>query len=124
MSEKIKNDFINEDELTAAQAEANESTDVYVHKFKKTFEFEDKVFDELTFKWSVLTGADSLAIENELQSLGKVIVTPEFSCEYLIRLAARACNEKIGSDLISALPLRDFNKIRSKARSFLMSAEV
>ena len=42
---KEKN-IINETELAAAQAEVNESTDVYVHKLKKPFEFEDKVFDE------------------------------------------------------------------------------
>ena len=107
-------------ELAAAEKEAKESKDVYVHKFGQPFTFEDKTYEELTFDWGKLTGADSLAIEREMQSLGKVLITPEFSGEYLIRLASKACIQKIGTDALSAMSLRDYNKIRGKARSFLM----
>ncbi len=113
-------DIINPEEFAVAKKEAKESKSVYVHKFAKPFTYAEKTYEELTFEWDKLTGADSLAIEGEIAALGKVVITPEFSGEYLIRLAAKACTEKIGSDVLSAMSLRDYNKIRGKARSFLM----
>ena len=113
-------EIIDAEEFAVAEKEAKESKNVYVHKFDEPFTYEDKTYEELSFEWGKLTGADSLAIEGEIAALGKVVITPEFSGEYLIRLAAKACTEKIGSDVLCAMPLRDYNKIRGKARSFLM----
>ncbi|MBR3767526.1 MAG: phage tail assembly protein [Clostridia bacterium] len=115
-------EVINNDEIIIAEKEAAESTGIYTHNFSKPFTFEGKTYKELSFDFDGLTGADSLAIESELSSLGKVVITPEFSGEYLIRLAVRACSEKVGADVFTAMPLRDYNKIRGKARSFLMNA--
>ena len=122
MSEKNTNveTKVNAEEFAVAQKEATNSTEVYTHKFAKPFEHEDKKFDELTFEWGKLTGKDSLAIENEMSALGIPLIAPEFSGEYLIRVAARACTTEIGSDILEALPLADYNKIRNKARSFLL----
>ena len=121
MSENTnKKDIIDAEEFAVAEKEAALSTDTYVHKLEKPFEFEGKTYEELTFDWGGLTGEDSLAIENEMQSHGRVIITPEFSGHYLSCMAARACTAKVGTDFLSALPLREFNAIRSKARSFLM----
>lgn len=122
MSEKIKNDIINEEELNMAENKAKNSTNEYVHKFEKPFTYEDKTYEELTFDWSKLSGNDYLSIENEMSSIGKVLVTPEFSGEFIVRMAAKACTKKIGSDVLCALPLGDFNKIRGKARSFLINS--
>lgn len=99
---------------------AVEDKNVYIHKFKEPFEYEGKTYEELSFDWGKLTGKDALAIENELSTLGKVFISPEFSAEYLIRMAAKACTEPIGTDVLSALPLREFNSIRSRARAFLL----
>lgn len=112
---------INEKE-TEVKVETEKEAGIYTHRFSKPFTFEEKTYKELSFDFEGLTGADSLSIENELASLGKVVVSPEFSGEYLIRLAVRACQEKIGADVFAAMPLRDYNKIRGKARSFLMNA--
>lgn len=124
MSENKKKDtnFIDPKEFDVAEQEARESTYVYVHKLSKPFTYEDKTYTEFTFEWEKLTGNDSIAIEDEVRALGKVVVSAEFSSEYLVRMAAKACTEAIGADLITALPLRDYNKIRGKARSFLMNA--
>lgn len=111
---------VNAEEFAVAEKEAANSTETYTHTFAKPFEYEGKSYEELTFDWGSLTGEDSLAIENEMSALGKPLIAPEFSGEYLIRMAARACTEKIGSDVMSAMPLADYNKIRNKARSFLL----
>lgn len=112
---------IDNEEFAVAEKEAAATNlSAYVHKFATPFVYEDKTYEELTFDWSKLTGNDSLAIENELQMLGKPLIVPEFSGEYLIRVAARACTVAIGADALLSMSMVDYNKIRSRARSFLM----
>lgn len=96
------------------------SDDVFTIKLKRPFEFEGKSYETLHFDFGKLTGKDCLAIENELQMLGRGAVAPEFSGEYLIRFAARALDENLGHDFIAALPAATFTKIRNRARSFLL----
>lgn len=100
-----------------------ETPAAYALKFKKPFEYDGQSYTELAFNWDALTGEDSLAIEAELQAMGKFIVSPAFSGEYLVRMAAKACTIPIGQDLLRALPISDYNRIRSAARSFLLSTE-
>lgn len=124
MDENKNTAKINSEELDVAEKEAEKSGYTYTHKFAKPFECEGKKYEELTFDWGSLTGQDSLAIEREMAQLGLPLVTPEFSGEYLVRMAARACTMKIGSDVLCRLPLKDFNRIRSRARSFLLKLEL
>lgn len=122
---------VDQAELDAAETEAAkpESGSAYIHVFGKPFTFEGETFEKLTFDWDTLTAADGLAIENELASTGRAVISPEFSGEYLIRMAARACKERradgkrrLGIDAYRAMPMRDFAAIRGKARSFLLRA--
>lgn len=122
MNENNKVDKIDAQEFEAAEQEAKTSSTAYTHKFNTPFTYEGKTYNELTFEWGKLTGNDSLAIEAEMQDLGKVVISPEFSSDYLIRMASRACIQPIGSDAFCAMSLRDYNRIRSKARSFLLNA--
>lgn len=115
---------IDEQELEVAEKMAEEERYQYIHRFKRPFQYEGNIFEKLTFNWEKLTGYDGLAIENELQSLGKPVVIPSLSGDYLIRMAARASIDGIGEDMISAMPIRDYNKIRSEARSFLLKTEL
>ena len=123
---KEKMEFISEAEMDAAEKEAASMGDFtsYTHTFKRPFTCligkDQRTFEELTFDFDKLTGRDSIAIENELQSLGKPVIVAEMSGEYLIRMAARACSEKISADDLTSVPLADYNKIRSRARSFLL----
>ncbi len=112
---------INEKEMQAAEQEAVTSANAYTHKFATPFEFEGKTYESLTFDWGALTGSDFLIIEGELAAMGKALIAPEFSGEFLVRMASRACTEQLGSDAMTALPIGDFNRIRGKARSFLLS---
>ena len=111
---------VNADEFAVAEKEAQESKNTYTHTFATPFTYEGQTYHELVFDWGRLTGHDSLMIENELTALGKTVIAPEFSGEYLMRMAARACTSKIGWDTLAAMPLADFNRIRNRARSFLL----
>lgn len=114
-----------EKEFEAAEQEAQAvEAGTYTHTFAKPFVYEDKEYTSLTFDFDTLTGADSLAVENELQRQGITVIVPTFSGEYLIRIAARACTVPIGSDAMKAMRISDYNKIRSKARSFLLNSEL
>lgn len=130
---------VNEAEFAAAEAAAKAKAEqgnasAYVHKLKKPFTFEGCIIEELSFDFDRLTGNDSLAIEDELQSMNKPVIVPTFSGQYLIRMAARACTttlttpdgraRRIGADVIQALPIGDYNRIRSKARTFLLASEL
>ncbi len=124
MSDATKSNIaIDPEELSVANKEAANSGDSFTYKFRKTYEYDGKNFNEVTFNWDRLTGNDALAIENELQQLGKAIIVPAFSGEYLVRMCARACTEGIGADFFGKMPIADYNRIRSAARSFLLKSE-
>ena len=106
--DKIKNKVVLSDtELNALEAIQQEAVagklSGYTHTFDTPFTFEGRTYDTLTFDFSKLSGDDDIAIENELQALGKPVV---------------------GVDAFTAMPLRDFRRIRNRARSFLLSAGI
>lgn len=119
-----KDNIINADAFAAAENEAENAAYTYVHHFAQPFEYDGETYDELSFDWGKLTGKDGLAIEAELQSLGKPVIIATLSGEYLIRMAARACDKPIGADAFEQMRLSDYNKIRSSARSFLLKSEL
>ena len=119
---------INADEFAVAEKEAEKAIEeagddgfTYTHKFRKPFTYMGKTYTELRFDWDSLNGNVGLDIEAELQALGTPVVAPEFSGAYQLRVAARACTEKISSDAFGLMPLHEVNKIRRAARSFLLT---
>lgn len=114
---------INPKEFAVAAQEAEESASTVTVRLSRPADYEGKTYTDLTFDFDRLTGEDSLSIEAELQAQGKFVVSPTFSGEYLVRMAARACTVCIGQDMIRALPISDYNRIRSAARSFLLRSE-
>lgn len=102
--------------------EGAESADagVYTHAFKNPFEFEGRTYTELTFNFAGLKGRDMLAIENEMQAMSEYALAPEISASFQCKMAARAAG--IGSDVLEAMPLKDFNKITGAARRFLLDS--
>lgn len=115
---------IHHDEFKIAKEQTAGISDTTTIHLRKPFVYEDRTFEELTFEWNRLTGEDALAIEDELQALNKAVIVPAFSGEFLVRMAARACVERIGQDLLRAMPITDFNKVRNAARSFLLKSEL
>lgn len=110
--------FVNENEITAAEKDAVTSTGKYTHTFATPFEHEGKTYKEIVFDFEKLTGMDFLAIEAEMQAMGKPLIAPEFSGDFLVRMAARASG--VASDVLTAVPLADFKKIHNQSRSFLL----
>lgn len=107
----------------AAEAVTNEppaegNTGVYTHVFKKPFEYEGKTYTELTFNFERLSGRDMVSIETEMQMNNEYALAPEISRSFQGKMAAKAAG--IGSDVLEAMPLKDFNKITNAARSFLI----
>jgi len=94
----------------------------YTHHFKKPFFWEGKEYRTLHFAFESLTGRDMVNIEKEISlTEGVTVLAPAMSTPFLLSMAARACG--LGADVLNAMPISDANKIASKARSFLLSAE-
>ena len=102
----------------AAEKPAEGNTGVYTHVFKKPFEYEGKTYIELTFNFERLSGRDMVSIETEMQMNNEYALAPEISRSFQGKMAAKAAG--IGSDVLEAMPLKDFNKITNAARSFLI----
>ena len=116
--------YVNPEELAAAEAEAAEQDlGTFTYTFKKPFSYMGQEYKELRFDWDSLTGRDGLDIERELQAIGRTVIVPALSGDYLIRIAAKSCNVKIGADAFELMRLSDSNKIRSAARAFLLASE-
>ena len=92
---------------------------VYTHKFVKPFKHEGKDYVTLDFHFGSLTGHDMVRVEQEMQDENMYVISSEVSKTFQSKLAARAA--KIGSDVIMAMSLHDFNKITNEARAFLLN---
>lgn len=115
--------ILNEKELDAAEAAAVNAPGVYTLTLKKPVTWEDITADKLVFDFDSLTGADSLAVEEELALYNKPLVVREFNGDYLIRLACRACTTKVSVGFLLALPIREANRLIGAMRSFLIRTE-
>lgn len=96
----------------------------YVHKLKKPAIYNGKEYTELHFNFENLTGADSVGVEQEMRALNRGLPysMPALDSEYLIRIAARAAEEPIGADFMLTLPISDFNAIRNRTQTFLLTS--
>ena len=122
-NKELKNAAANEDDIFTAAEKQDErlaDTDVVTYTFKKPFTYEGKSYEKLTFDFGSLSGRDSAEIEAELRAQNHPIIVASLDGEYLIRVCVRACTENVGVDTLMALPLRDYNNLRDRARSFLM----
>lgn len=104
----------------AEKKAAKEESQNYTHKFASPVEMEGKKYTTLTFYFDKLTGDDIEAVEAELQDQNKYVLSPEISSAFQCILAAKAAG--VASDDIRRLPVKDYMKIKNKARSFLIAA--
>lgn len=100
--------------------EKEEKSANYTHEFSKPTEIGGKKYKEITFYFEDLNGEDIEAIEAELQSENKYVLSPEVSSIFQTMLAARAA--RVGADEIRRLKIRDYMKIKNKARDFLLES--
>lgn len=95
----------------------------FIHEFKKPFTYDGITWKRMEFDFESMTGNDMRQIHRELEVRGILVAAPAFNIEFQIRFACRACKEKIGTDVLNALPVRDFNAIVNKAKNFLLRSE-
>lgn len=124
--------YMDDAELAAEveeEALQEDTPDIYIRTLKKPFTYEGHTYESLTFDWSVLTGNDFAAVENEMMARGKTLVIAEYSGDFLIGIAARACSERgergehiVTAKTLCALPIGDYSSILKRARSFLLRA--
>lgn len=107
--------------LPAAKNANEGNSGVYSHEFKKPFEYEGQKYKTINFNFEQLTGADFIAVENEMTSNSEFAIDPTMSRSYLSKLASRASG--IPSNVIEAMPARDFKKITDAVRNFLADLE-
>lgn len=117
---EIKN--MNEENMTA-EPETTEDAAFYTIKLKKPVNYDGEEIGEIAFDFASLTGADAMNIDDELSAAGKFVPVAAFSTEYLIRMAAKAAKKPIGADFFKLLCLSDFEKIKARARRFLIDAD-
>ena len=108
-------------ETTQQTAEKAADGDVgrYTHVFAKPFEYSGATYTELTFDFERLTGRDMVSIETEMQMNNEYALAPEISRNFQSKMAAKAAG--IGSDVLDAMPIKDFNRITNAARDFLLN---
>ncbi len=119
------------------EAKAGNDITTYTHRFSSPFTFhsitedaiKDTTVDALTFNWGTLTGADYLAIEDEVLMHGKTLVVPAFTGLFLCGMAVRACTPRnedgirtLDARALKSMPIRDFQTVIQSARSFLQRA--
>jgi hypothetical protein len=90
-------------------------------KFCKPVLYDNKEYESLTFDWGSLRGRDGLEIEMQMLKEGFAVLTPKYSVQYMLRLAARASAPKVGVDFFSLMPLQDWHRVREAAMDFLES---
>lgn len=101
-------------------ADVNEK-EIFDYEFDPPVEYDGKKYAKLHFDFTKLRGKDSMAIEDEIRSMGKAVLVPALDSAYLVRFLAKACDEPIGYDLIEGLEIRDFNKLVRSAKDFLLA---
>lgn len=100
--------------------EKENTSGLYTHKFREPFKYDGKEYVTLDFNFNQLTGADMVQVEQEMSDNSEYAMAAEISKSLQCKLAARAAN--IGSDVIMAMPIADFNKITNETRRFLLDS--
>lgn len=116
---KINDINENDDNLDVEKAPS-----ALVYKLEESVSYGDKVYEELHIDFTKLKGKDARAISAELQALGKAVILPSYSDEYLTRMVVRAAEEKIGDDFFDELTMHDYSKLIARARAFLLKSEL
>lgn len=114
----------NNSSITLSPASKNANTSdsgVYTHEFKTPFEYQGQKYKTVCFKFNSLTGRDFISAENEMMSNNEYALDALLSSSYLCKLASKASG--IPSDVIEAMPARDFKQITAAVRGFLTDME-
>lgn len=99
---------------------SKEDLSVWTWKLSKPTTYNGEEISELKFNFGKLTGRDGIEEENELMRTGKLAIYGQLSnINYIIGMAARACEKPIGIDLFDMVGISDFNTLRTHTQLFL-----
>ncbi len=122
--EKFIDDQEFDQTLKKAKKKIGKSLDTLTVEFEQAREWEGQSYDRLTFNWDKLTGEDFMLIEQSLNLRHKLVISAEFSTDFIMEMAVRCCEEKVDAKFLRKLPIGIFNQIRNGARDFLNMAQV
>lgn len=101
--------------------ESTTSDGVWTCQLKSPIKYEENEYKSLTFNFDKLTGVEALEIEDELAMKGKpVFMNETANARYLMQVALKACEERIDFETLKKVNIADFNRIKNKARLFLL----
>lgn len=86
----------------------------------KPFKWEGVEYKSIDLALDDMTGRDLISAEKESRAMGDRTPVAEFSKLYLATVAAKAA--KLPSDMLLALPARDFTAVTSLVQGFFMQA--
>jgi len=128
----INTPVIDPEEFSAMETEAEKVKDeaeaaggnigLYTHRFKTPLLYDGKTYTELHFDFDSLTGRDISNIDDELERKGVNVTAREFNSKFHELYAAKACTEKIGSDIFMLMKAAAYIKITRQVKTFLLLA--
>lgn len=99
-----------------------EDLSVWTWKLSQPTTYNGEEISELKFNFDKLTGKDAIEVENELMRTGKLMIYAQGNnINYIVRMAARACEKPIGIDLFDIVGARDFDVLRTHTQLFLIN---
>lgn len=119
---KNENKVVKASETSVAKTAENENTNNWTWTLSKPVVYNGVEISALKFDFSKITGRDAREIEDELQRSGKMTLYSQVNnIHYIMRVAARACEEPIGIDLFDMVSICDYNVLRTQAQLFLLN---
>lgn len=124
-NDEVQLDKESESHIDEIVRESTTSDGVWTCKLKEPIKYEENEYGSLTFDFNRLTGDDALEIEDELAMKGNpVFMNEAANGRYLMLMALRACEERIDFNTLKKVNISDFNRIKNKARLFLLQFAV
>ena len=109
-----------ENVVNLSKGDQKEDLSVWTWKLSQPTTYNGEEITELKFNFNKLTGMDAIEVENELMRTGKLAIYGQASnINYILRMAARACEKPIGIDLFDIVGITDFHVLRTHTQLFL-----
>lgn len=106
-------------EMNTGVKETKKKDDTITYTLKKPITYNGQEYTEFTFDFYKMTGRDYIAAEEAINGEGSLVLAPEFSSNYMGKIAARAADVNAG--VLEALSYHDFQEIKNLARNFMLN---
>ena len=91
-------------------------------KLSKPITFDGKTIEEINLDLDSLTGADiELCVREAVAAKGESIIAYEIDIDFHVQVAVKLTG--IGRDTLRLLPARDYRRVMSSIRNFLLDSE-